>query len=383
MNIPFNKPYMTGNEIKYFQEAYAHGWLSAGGKFTKDTCAWLEEHLHCSKALLTHSGTAALEMIAILADIKPLDEIIMPSYTFVSTANAFVLRGGTPVFVDIREDTMNIDETKIEEAITPTTKAIVVVHYAGVGCEMDKIMAIAKEHNIMVIEDAAHGIMAHYKGRPLGSIGHFAALSFHETKNIISGEGGALLVNEEQYVQRAEIVLEKGTDRRKFEQGVVNKYSWKDIGSSYQPGELVAAFLMAQLEEAEGITQRRLAIWQKYHDAFTDLEASGVVRRPIIPGDCQHNAHMYYLILPNAVKRTVFINHLKEKGILSVFHYVPLHESEAGQKYGRIAGNLDVTNDLSGRVVRLPMWLGLEDVQDYVIEEVKTQVAQLVPSNPA
>jgi len=322
------------------------------------------------KALLTHSCTAALEMAAILADIQPGDEVIMTSYTFVSTANAFVLRGGVPVFVDIRPDTLNIDETLIEAAITSRTKAIVPVHYAGVACEMDTIMDIAQRHNLLVIEDAAQGIMSTYKGKPLGSIGHLGAYSFHETKNIISGEGGALLVNDERFVERAEMIREKGTNRGQFFRGQVDKYTWVDVGSSYLPGEVIAAFLWAQMEEAEQITRKRLAIWHQYHEAFESLEASGMVRRPVIPEDCIQNAHMYYLLLDSLDKRTAFINHLKVKGINSVFHYVPLHSAPAGLKYGRIHGDLSITNQLSERLVRMPLWVGLDADIDRVMNAV-------------
>jgi dTDP-4-amino-4,6-dideoxygalactose transaminase len=321
-------------------------------------------------ALLTNSCTAALEMAAILIDTKPGDEIILPSYTFASTANAFVLRGGVPVFVDIRADTLNIDETRIEAAITPRTKAICVVHYAGIACEMDRIMAIAANNNLLVIEDAAQGVMASYKGRPLGSIGHIGALSFHETKNIISGEGGALLVNDARFAERAEIIREKGTNRSEFFRGQVDKYTWVDVGSSYLPGEIIAAFLWAQMEEAEVITRRRLDIWAQYHQWFAALESSGKVRRPIVPRECVQNAHMYYLLLPSLEKRTAFIDHLKAKGIQCVFHYVPLHSAPMGQKVGRSVGDMSNTASLSDRLVRLPLWLGLEDQLAYVIQEV-------------
>ena len=284
--IPFNKPYLTGKELHYISEAHARGQLAGDGYFTKKCNTWLEEKTGCHKALLTHSCTAALEMAAILADIQPGDEVIMPSYTFVSTANAFVLRGGVPVFVDIREDTLNIDEQLIEAAITPRTKAIVPVHYAGVACEMDTIMAIARNHNLLVIEDAAQGVMATHKGRPLGSIGDLGCYSFHETKNIISGEGGALLINNPAFADRAEIIREKGTNRSQFFRGQVDKYTWVDIGSSYLPGELIAAFLWAQMEEADSITAKRLEIWNHYNARFQELEALGQLRRPVVPEDC-------------------------------------------------------------------------------------------------
>lgn len=371
MKIPFNKPYMTGRELHYISQAHASAKLSGDGEFTKKCHQWLEEKTGCKKALLTHSCTAALEMAALLIDTQPGDEIIMPSYTFVSTANAFVLRGGVPVFVDIRPDTLNIDETKIEAAITPKTKAIVPVHYAGVGCEMDSIMSIAKKYGLYVIEDAAQGIMSTYKGRALGSIGHLAAFSFHETKNIISGEGGALLINDPVFVERAEIIREKGTNRSRFFRGQVDKYTWVDVGSSFLPGELIAAFLWAQLEEAENITNRRLTIWDKYHDSLAELEFAKKLRRPLIPQDCKHNAHMYYLILSGLEARTDLIDKLKDKGINVVFHYIPLHSSDAGKKHARPHDILSNTNDISEGVLRLPLWLGVEEMIDYVIKQIK------------
>lgn len=367
--IPFNKPYLTGKELHYISEAHARGQLAGDGYFTKKCNAWLEEATGCHKALLTHSCTAALEMAAILADIQPGDEVIMPSYTFVSTANAFVLRGGVPVFVDIREDTLNIDERLIEEAITPRTKAIVPVHYAGVACEMDTIMAIARKHNLLVIEDAAQGVMATYKGRQLGSIGDLGCYSFHETKNIISGEGGALLINNPAFADRAEIIREKGTNRSQFFRGQVDKYTWVDIGSSYLPGELIAAFLWAQMEEAESITAKRLEIWEHYHQAFKGLEASGRLRRPLILDDCGHNAHMYYLLLTDLEDRSRFISHMKDHLISCVFHYVPLHSSGlARARSSAIDLELALTSMLSDRIVRLPLWIGLPEQQDRIIE---------------
>ncbi|MBV1931823.1 MAG: dTDP-4-amino-4,6-dideoxygalactose transaminase [Porticoccaceae bacterium] len=370
MLIPFNKPYMTGKELWYISQAHANGHLAGDGEFTRRCNAWLENYVGCNKALLTHSCTAALEITAILADLQAGDEVIMPSYTFVSTANAFVLRGAVPVFVDIRADTLNIDESLLEEAITDKTKAIVVVHYAGVACEMDTILEIARRHELLVIEDNAQGLGSTYKGRPLGSIGDLAAVSFHETKNIISGEGGALLVNSPRFSERAEMIREKGTNRSQFFRGEVNKYTWVDIGSSYLPSDLVAAFLWAQMEEADEITQRRLGLWNTYHQWFASLEKQGKVRRPIIPPDCQHNAHMYYLLLPDLEQRTAFIHALKQRGIGAVFHYIPLHDSPIGKQYGRTSGELKNTQDLSDRLVRLPLWLGLDEGQVGVIEEV-------------
>lgn len=375
MNIPFNKPFMTGKELWNIAQAHVNGHMAGDGPFTKQCHKWLEERTGCQKALLTHSCTAALEMAAILVGIGPGDEVIMPSYTFVSTANAFVMRGGVPVFVDIRPDTLNIDETKIEAAITEKTKAIVPVHYAGVGCDMDAIMAIAQKHDLIVIEDAAQGVMAEYNGSALGSIGHLGALSFHETKNIISGEGGALLINAPEFLDRAEIIREKGTNRSQFFRGQVDKYTWVDIGSSFLPGELIAAFLSAQMAEADDITARRLDIWDAYHRVFEELAGLGLFRRPIIPANCKHNAHMYYLILPTLEARSEFIERLKEKGILTVFHYVPLHSAPAGMQLGRAHGELTHTNDIADRLVRLPLWIGLEKelpvVMEHIIEAVR------------
>lgn len=375
MRIPFNRPYSTGQEATYLLDAIARGHLSGDGYYTKQCHAWLEKKLGTHKALLTHSCTGALEMAAILANLEPGDEVIMPSYTFVSTANAFVLRGAVPVFVDVRPDTLNLDETLVEAAITPKTKAIVPVHYAGVGCEMDALMAIAERHGLMVIEDAAQGLMSSYKGRPLGSIGHMSAISFHETKNLISGEGGALAVNAPEFAERAEIIREKGTNRSKFFRGQVDKYTWVDVGSSYLPSDIIAAFLWAQMEEADFITNRRIQLWNRYHEAFADLEAREAIRRPIIPADCQHNAHMYYLLLNDLDQRTRFIASLKEQGIGTVFHYVPLHDAPAGRQFGRAHGELPVTKDLSERLVRLPLWPGLEPHLEEVIEVVRDSLA--------
>jgi len=374
MNIPFNKPYMTGKELWYISQAHASGHLAGDGMFTKKCNAWLEQRIGCQRALLTHSCTAALEMAAILVDLQPGDEVIMPSYTFVSTANAFALRGATPVFIDIRPDTLNIDETQIEAAITPRTKAIAVVHYAGVACEMDRIMDIARRHNLLVIEDAAQGIMSSYKGRPLGSIGHLAALSFHETKNIIAGEGGALLINDAHFVERAEMIREKGTNRSQFFRGQVDKYTWVDVGSSYLPGEVIAAFLWAQMEEADAITKRRLDLWANYHQWFANVEDAGKVKRPTLPRGCTHNAHMYYLLLPSLAQRTAMMERLKEKNINTVFHYVPLHSSPRGQAIGRSVGDMTNTNKAGDCLVRLPLWLGLEEQQTEVITQVLASV---------
>jgi dTDP-4-amino-4,6-dideoxygalactose transaminase len=365
--IPFNKPFITGRELGYISQAHANGHLSGDGAFTARCHAWLERATGCHKALLTHSCTAALEMTALLLDLQPGDEVIMPSFTFVSTANAFVLRGAVPVFSEIRADTLNLDERLIEAAITPRTKAICAVHYAGVGCEMDAILALARKHGLRVIEDAAQGILSSYKGRPLGSMGALGALSFHETKNVICGEGGTLLINEPSFIERAEIIREKGTNRSQFFRDQVDKYTWVDVGSSYLPGEISAAFLAAQLEDAEAITRRRLAIWRRYHSWAEPFEERGLVRRPIIPEDCVHNAHMYYLLLPNLERRTAFIARLKAAGVSAVFHYVPLHSSPAGLRFGRGAGALAITDDVADRLVRMPLWPGLEDQLDQVL----------------
>lgn len=374
MKIPFNKTFFTGNEKKYINNVLEGGHVSGDGSFTIKCQSWLEHCIRCNKALITHSCTAALEMAAILSDIEPGDEIIMPSYTFVSTANAFVLRGGVPVFIDIRQDTLNIDERKIESAITEKTRAIVPVHYAGVACEMDIIMAIAEKYDLIVIEDAAQGIMSSYKGRPLGSIGHLAVVSFHETKNIIAGEGGALLINDPQYVERAETIREKGTNRSRFFRGQVDKYTWVDIGSSYLPSELTAAFLWAQLEEAKAITEKRSKLWRMYYEAFADLEDKEKIKRPVVPRECCHNGHIFYLLLTDLERRTDFIVSMKRKGIGTTFHYIPLHSSPAGVRYSRTVGNMDNTNAVSECIVRLPLWVGLEEdiniIIDSVIEEV-------------
>ena len=368
--IPFNRPFMTGQETANILKAHAGGQLAGNGPFTRQCQHWLEAQSGCHKALLTHSCTAALEMAALLIDLQPGDEVIMPSYTFVSTANAFVLRGAVPVFVDIRHDTLNIDETLIEAAISERTKAIVVVHYAGVGCEMDAVVAVAARHDLFVIEDAAQGLMSSYRDRPLGSIGHLAAVSFHETKNIISGEGGALLINDERFAARAEILWEKGTNRSSFFRGEVDKYTWVDVDSSYLPGELIAAFLAAQLDQAEKITDRRLSIWQRYHEAFAELESADRLRRPIVPAQCRHNAHMYYLLLGSLDERTQLIAQLKQNDVHAVFHYVPLHGSPAGQRYCRVHGDMANTEALSERLLRLPLWPGLEPQQEHVIRQV-------------
>jgi dTDP-4-amino-4,6-dideoxygalactose transaminase len=372
--IPFNRPHMGGKELFYIAQAHINGRLAGDGPYTKHCHTWLEANTGCNKALLTHSCTAALEMAALLVDIQPGDEIIMPSYTFVSTANAFVLRGGIPVFVDIREDTLNIDEQLIESAITPRTRAIVPVHYAGVSCEMDAIMDIARRRGLKVIEDAAQGVMATYKGRTLGSIGDLGAYSFHETKNLISGEGGALLVNRTEYAETAEIIREKGTNRSQFFRGQVDKYTWQTVGSSFLPGELIAAFLWAQLEESELITKTRLESWAHYHALLAPIEAKGALRRPMVPEYCQHNAHMYYVLVDSLTERQCVLDAFRHNDIDAVFHYVPLHSSPAGQRYGRTHGTLAVTETQADRLIRLPLWFGISQEEQRRVVSVLSEV---------
>ena len=362
MKIPFNKPPYTGNEEKYVLESIKSSKISGDGEFTKKCHKWFEEKLQCKKALLTTSCTHALEMAAILLDIKEGDEVIMPSYTFVSTANAFVLRGAKIVFVDIRPDTMNIDETKIEEAITSKTKVIVPVHYAGVACEMDTIMDIAKRYNLFVVEDAAQGMMSSYKGKALGTIGHLGAFSFHETKNYTSaGEGGLLIINDEKFVQRAEIIREKGTNRSLFFRGMVDKYSWVDIGSSYLMNDVSAAYLWGNLEKADEINQNRLNSWQKYYDGLKELENRGFIELPKIPDGCVQNAHMFYIKVKDLEERTALLDYLKRNDIYAVFHYVPLHSSEAGLKFSLFSKEDIYTTKESDKLIRLPMYFGLDN----------------------
>jgi len=370
-NIPFNKPFIVGRELDYITRAVAEGHLSGDGPFTKRCHQWLEDRLGCRRAFLTHSCTAALEMAAILCGLQTGDEVIMPSFTFVSTANAFVVRGAVPVFVDIRPDNLNIDERLIEAAITSRTKAIVPVHYGGMACAMDEIMNLANQHNLLVVEDAAQALLSTYHGRFLGTIGHLGCLSFHETKNIISGEGGALLVNDPQFVERAEIIREKGTNRNKFFRGEVDKYTWVDIGSSYLPSELVGAFLYAQLEEAEKIIGARRRIFQRYYDLLQPLEEKGFLRLPTLDDTCINNGHIFYIITRSLKERMQLIEYLKTRGILAIFHYIPLHSSPAGEKYGRVSGEMSITNDLGERVLRLPMYYEMsnEDV-DRVVKEL-------------
>ncbi|BET98485.1 dTDP-4-amino-4,6-dideoxygalactose transaminase [Xenorhabdus taiwanensis] len=371
--IPFNKPPIVGTELEYMQQAMASGKLCGDGEFTKRCEAWMEQRFNCPKVLLTPSCTASLEMAAMLLDIQLGDEVIMPSYTFVSTSNAFVLRGATIVFVDIRPDTMNIDENKIEAAITEKTRAIVPVHYAGVACEMDTIMALAKKYNLYVVEDAAQGVMSTYKGRALGTIGHIGCFSFHETKNYSAGgEGGATLINDNSMIARAEIIREKGTNRSQFFRGQVDKYTWRDIGSSYLLSDLQAAYLWAQLELAETINQRRLTLWENYYQALKPLADAGYLTLPIVPEGLEHNAHMFYIKLKDVEERSAFNSYMKGNGILSVFHYVALHTSPAGEKCGRFHGEDRFTTRESDRLVRLPMFYNLTDTeQQIVIDRIK------------
>ena len=373
MKIPFNKPPYTGNEEKYVIESMKSSKISGDGEFTKKCHKWFEEKLECKKALLTTSCTHALEMAAILLDIKEGDEVIMPSYTFVSTANAFVLRGAKIVFVDIRPDTMNIDETKIEEAITSKTKVIVPVHYAGVACEMDTIMDIAKRYNLFVVEDAAQGMMSKYKDKALGTIGHLGAFSFHETKNYTSaGEGGLLIINDDKFKERAEIIREKGTNRSLFFRGMVDKYSWVDVGSSYLMNDVSAAYLWGNLEFADEINRNRLNSWQKYYDGLKELENKDCIELPKIPDGCIQNAHMFYIKVKDLEERTALLDYLKENDIGAVFHYVPLHSAPAGLKFGRFDGVDEFTTCESERLVRLPMYFRLErDKLSKIIDSIK------------
>lgn len=370
--INFNVPPFTGKEMEYIKQCVDSQKICGDGQFTKKVSAWIEERTGTGKCLLTTSCTHATEMAALLADIKEGDEVIMPSYTFVSTADAFVLRGAKVVFVDIRPDTMNIDETKIEKAITEKTKAIVPVHYAGVSCEMDTIMDIAKRHNLMVIEDAAQGIMSSYKGKALGTIGTFGCFSFHETKNYSMGEGGALLIGDDSYVELAEIIREKGTDRSKFFRGQVDKYTWVHAGSSYLPSDMNAAYLYAQLEMADEINDFRLNVWNTYYEGFKGLKDAGKIELPVIPDGCVHNAHMFYIKAKDVSERTELIKFLKENNILSVFHYIPLHSSPAGKTLGRFDGDDEFTTKESERLTRLPLYYGLtKEDNEYIIDKVK------------
>jgi dTDP-4-amino-4,6-dideoxygalactose transaminase len=381
-HIPFNKPYRTGQESRFIEEALVNAHLSADGPFTQRCKEWLEQRTGTRAALLTHSATGALEAAAILTEVGPGDEVVMPSFSFVTTATSFLMRGATPVFVDIREDTLNVDEQAVAAAIGPATKAIVAVHYAGVGCDMETLTSIAADAGVPLVEDAAHAIMSEVDGQPLGAIGTLGALSFHETKNVTCGEGGALLVNDPRLVERAEIVRDKGTNRKQFFRGEVDKYTWLDLGSSFGMSELAAAFLWAQLLEAEDITARRLAIWDRYQAAFEELEAEGRARRPIVPDGCAQNGHLYYLLVPSLEARTAVLRALNERDVNAVFHYVPLHSSEAGLRYGRTAGDLSRTTELSERLLRLPLWTGMSEAEvDRVIDAVRAAITASVPQH--
>lgn len=376
--IPFNKPFKIEKEFEYIQDAIDKGELKGDGYYTEKCHLILKEILNCKKALLTHSCTAALEMCAILLELEPGDEVIMPSFTFVSTANAFVLRGAVPVFVDIKKDTLNIDESLIEQAITSKTKAVCVVHYAGVACEMDKIVEICKKHNLTLIEDAAQALGSFYKDKKLGTIGDLACFSFHETKNVISGEGGALIINNDKYIKRAEIIREKGTNRSQFFRGEIDKYTWVDIGSSFLPSELISAFLYSQLENIEKINNKRMLIWNFYNHMFKEYEEMGFIKRPFIAPDCVHNAHMYYVLFNDICDRTEFINYMKKNKIHPVFHYIPLHSSPAGQKYGKVVSKMDVTNKISDTLLRLPMFYELNSEELSYIAEVTNEYIRKV-----
>ena len=373
--VPYNRPYLTGRELAYIQQAADAGQLAGNGSFTRRCQQWLEHELGAPRVLLTHSCTAALEMSALLLDVEPGDEIIMPSFTFVSTANAFVLRGAVPVFVDIRSDTLDIDERLIEAAITTRTRAIVPMHYAGVGCDMTTILDIAARHGLSVVEDAAQGLLSTYDGRPLGSLGRLGSISFHETKNVMSGEGGALVINDRQLVERAEILWEKGTNRSQFFRGEIDKYTWVDLGSSYLPGEITAAFLWAQLERAKEITTERRELWHRYEDACTSLGEFGIRRPVTVPGRT-HNEHLFYVILPAHVSQADVLEELKRRGINAIFHSVPLHSSPAGRRFGRVSGTMEVTDATSARLIRLPLWVGMgDDTPALVVEQLVSTVA--------
>lgn len=375
MAIKFNKPFLVGKELENLRRSLEGLHLAGDGPFSKLCHEWLEQHYGCT-ALLTHSCTAALEMAAILADVGPGDEVIMPSYTFVSTANAFVLRGACPVFVDIRPDTLNLDERLLEQALSPKTKAIAVVHYAGVGCEMDAILDFASQHRLMVIEDAAQAHLCSYKGRPLGRFGQLAALSFHETKNVVSGEGGALLINDPALVERAHIIREKGTNRTQFLRREVAKYEWLDIGSSYLPSDLIAAVLIAQLEEAQSIVSKRRAAWQRYHEALEPLERQLLLRRPTVPAETTHNGHIYYVVLPEASQAQGLLTKLKSHDISATTHYVPLHSAPAGRRFCRTVGDMAVTDRVASCLLRLPLHATIEDGEiDRVVEVIAAHLA--------
>jgi dTDP-4-amino-4,6-dideoxygalactose transaminase len=376
VEVPFNQPYTSGAELEYIREAIAGSHLSGNGPFTQKCSAWLEAALGARRVLLTHSCTGALEMATLLAEIGAGDEVIMPSFAFTSTATAVALRGGTPVFVDIEDDTLNIDAQRVANAVTDRTRAIMPVHYAGVACAMDELTEIAAARGLFVIEDAAHALGSTLKGRPLGAIGTFGTLSFHETKNVISGEGGALIVNDPDFVDRAEILLEKGTNRRAFFRGEVDKYTWLDLGSSFLASELTCAFLWAQIERAEWLNAQRMNVWRRYHDGFADLAREGLVRRPVVPMGAEHNAHLYFLLTPDESVRNDLIDSLAREHVRAVFHYLPLHSSPAGRRLGRVKGELPVTDRASATLVRLPLWVGMSDAQvEHVISAVHRALA--------
>ena len=357
--VPFNRPFATGAELRNIQEAVRNGATAAGGPFARRCREWLEGHHGCPWSALTHSGTDALEMAAMLSGVGEGDEVIMPSFTFPSTANAFVLRGAVPVFVDVREDTLNLDERLLEAALTAQTRVIVPVHYAGIACEMDAITGLAQAHDLFVIEDAAHALPASYNGRELGSIGSLGALSFHETKNVSCGEGGALLVNDAGLIAQAEVLQNKGTNRAGFERGEVDRYEWTGPGSSFTASDIAAAYLWAQLEAIDSITEQRMEVWRAYHEALEPAEREGKVRRPVVPPGCEHNGHLYYLLVTGPPGRDTLIERLDRRGVNAVFHFQPLHLAPAGKRYGRSSGSLEVTERVAGQVIRLPMWTGM------------------------
>lgn len=376
--IVFTRPCLTGTELTAIADAIAIGRLSGDGEYTHRCSEWLTSHTGCSRAFLTTSGTAALEMAALLLSLEPGDEIIMPSFTFSSTANAVVMQRSVPVFVDVRRDTLNIDDELLEEAVTPRTKAIMPVHYAGVSCEMDSINRIAEKYGLGVIEDAAQGILASYKGKPLGTLGDLSALSFHETKNVVAGEAGALLVNDERYAGRAEIIREKGTNRSQFLRGEIDKYTWYDIGSSFLPNELTAAFLYSQLCAAEAITASRLVLWNRYHHLLEGMEEKGFLTRPTVPDHCLHNAHIYYVVLASHLDRNKVIRSMRSQGVIAASHYVPLHSSPAGLRFGRVASTMGITDFVSSQIVRLPLWIGLTGSdQERVLDALRHAVREV------
>lgn len=371
-DIPFNRPSLAGDEHRYIDQALASGKLSGNGLFARRCGEWLQQHVGSCRALITPSCTAALEMSAILAELEPGDEVIVPDFAFVSTASAFVLRRAVPVFVDVDPLTLNIDPDAIEASISDRTRAVVVIHYGGVACDMERIMKIARRHELLVIEDAAHALEANYKGRPLGSFGDLSTFSFHETKNVQCGEGGALLVNDERLTERAEIVQEKGTDRSRFFRGAVDKYTWQDVGSSYLLSEIASAFLWAQLEHVERITRERRRVWDRYFQALAPLDEEGLLRRPTVPSDCDHSGHLFYVLLPSEAARDMTLQKLDERGVHAVFHYLPLHDSPAGKRLGVLRHPAPVTSDASSRLLRLPIWNGITEQQiDYVIASVE------------